>query len=63
MSNNTPKPPSILTRAAVPAVAACPAAAVGFGCPSLELVARHKESTSDNKDGRSYDIVLRLEPL
>ena len=32
----------------------CPAASLGVGCPSLEMVAGHEESTTDNKDGRSY---------
>ena len=62
MINNTPKPPFVATRAAIRAAAACLAAVVAFGCPSLELVPRHKEITTDNKDGRSYDRHWSLEP-
>ena len=61
--NMSSSPPSVHTRAASCAVATCPAAAVGSGCPSLGLAARDKETTMDNIDGRSYVTLWSLEPL
>lgn len=49
--------PSVETRAARHAVVACPSVIVGSGWPSLGVVVRHKDITTDNKNGRSCETL------